>query len=157
MRDYLRGVVDQARTDGYTATIEGRRRYLPDLTSTNRQAREAAERIALNSPIQGSAADLIKRAMLGVSAELASQGGLKSRLLLQVHDELVLEVAPGEREAWRSWSSTRWVRPLSCPSRLMSRLASVPAGTRPDTSPRKLSEERRRARRLDGGAPPASG
>jgi len=97
VRDYLRGVVDQARTDGYTATIEGRRRYLPDLTSTNRQAREAAERIALNSPIQGSAADLIKRAMLGVSAELASQG-LKSRMLLQVHDELVLEVAPGERE-----------------------------------------------------------
>ncbi|GGV27373.1 DNA polymerase I [Paenarthrobacter nicotinovorans] len=98
VRDYLRGVVDQARTDGYTATIEGRRRYLPDLTSTNRQAREAAERIALNSPIQGSAADLIKRAMLGVSAELASQG-LKSRMLLQVHDELVLEVAPGERGA----------------------------------------------------------
>ncbi|MFE4198520.1 DNA polymerase I [Paenarthrobacter sp. NPDC056912] len=98
VRDYLRGVVDQARVDGYTATIEGRRRYLPDLTSTNRQAREAAERIALNSPIQGSAADLIKRAMLGVAAELASQG-LKSRLLLQVHDELVLEVAPGEREA----------------------------------------------------------
>ncbi len=98
VRDYLRGVVDEARTVGYTATIEGRRRYLPDLTSTNRQAREAAERIALNSPIQGSAADLIKRAMLGVSAELASQG-LKSRMLLQVHDELVLEVAPGEREA----------------------------------------------------------
>ncbi|WP_306862805.1 DNA polymerase I [Arthrobacter bambusae] len=97
VRDYLRGVVDQARIDGYTATIEGRRRYLPDLTSTNRQAREAAERIALNSPIQGSAADLIKRAMLGVSAELASQG-LKSRMLLQVHDELVLEVAHGERE-----------------------------------------------------------
>jgi len=98
VRAYLDGVRDQARVDGYTATIEGRRRYLPDLTSTNRQAREAAERIALNSPIQGSAADLIKRAMLGVSAELASQG-LKSRMLLQVHDELVLEVAPGEREA----------------------------------------------------------
>ncbi|MCW3768022.1 DNA polymerase I [Paenarthrobacter ureafaciens] len=97
VRDYLRGVVDQARVDGYTATIEGRRRYLPDLTSTNRQAREAAERIALNSPIQGSAADIIKRAMLGVAAELAGQG-LKSRMLLQVHDELVLEVAPGERE-----------------------------------------------------------
>lgn len=98
VRAYLDGVRDQARVDGYTATIEGRRRYLPDLTSTNRQAREAAERIALNSPIQGSAADLIKRAMLGVAAELASQG-LKSRMLLQVHDELVLEVAPGEREA----------------------------------------------------------
>ncbi|MFE5838539.1 DNA polymerase I [Arthrobacter sp. NPDC056493] len=98
VRDYLRGVVDQARVDGYTATIEGRRRYLPDLTSTDRQLRENAERIALNSPIQGSAADIIKRAMLGVHAELAAQG-LKSRLLLQVHDELVLEVAKGEREA----------------------------------------------------------
>jgi DNA polymerase-1 len=98
VRDYLRGVVDQARIDGYTATIEGRRRYLPDLTSTDRQLRENAERIALNSPIQGSAADIIKRAMLGVQAELAAQG-LKSRMLLQVHDELVLEVAAGEREA----------------------------------------------------------
>jgi DNA polymerase-1 len=98
VRDYLRGVVDQARIDGYTATIEGRRRYLPDLTSTDRQLRENAERIALNSPIQGSAADIIKRAMLGVHAELAAQG-LKSRKLLQVHDELVLEVAAGEREA----------------------------------------------------------
>ncbi|MDQ0865190.1 DNA polymerase I [Arthrobacter globiformis] len=98
VRDYLRGVVDQARVDGYTATIEGRRRYLPDLTSTDRQLRENAERIALNSPIQGSAADIIKRAMLGVHSELAAQG-LKSRMLLQVHDELVLEVARGEREA----------------------------------------------------------
>lgn len=98
VRDYLRGVVDQARIDGYTATIEGRRRYLPDLTSTDRQLRENAERIALNSPIQGSAADIIKRAMLGVAGALAGQG-LKSRMLLQVHDELVLEVATGEREA----------------------------------------------------------
>jgi DNA polymerase-1 len=98
VRDYLRGVVDQARIDGYTATIEGRRRYLPDLTSTDRQLREIAERVALNSPIQGSAADIIKRAMLGVSDALAEQG-LKSRMLLQVHDELVLEVAHGEREA----------------------------------------------------------
>lgn len=97
VRDYLRGVVDQARIDGYTATIEGRRRYLPDLTSTDRQMRENAERIALNSPIQGSAADIIKRAMLGVHAELAARG-LKSRMLLQVHDELVLEVAKGERD-----------------------------------------------------------
>ncbi|WP_374113278.1 DNA polymerase I [Pseudarthrobacter sulfonivorans] len=97
VRDYLRGVVDQARIDGYTATIEGRRRYLPDLTSTDRQLRENAERIALNSPIQGSAADIIKRAMLGVQAELTARG-LASRMLLQVHDELVLEVAPGERE-----------------------------------------------------------
>ncbi|WP_411804322.1 DNA polymerase I [Arthrobacter sp. LAPM80] len=98
VRDYLRGVVEQARVDGYTSTIEGRRRYLPDLASTDRQLRELAERVALNSPIQGSAADIIKHAMLGVAAELAAQG-LKSRMLLQVHDELVLEVWPGERDA----------------------------------------------------------
>lgn len=98
VRDYLRSVVDQARIDGYTSTIEGRRRYLPDLTSSDRQLRDLAERIALNSPIQGSAADIIKHAMLGVESELRAQG-LKTRMLLQVHDELVLEVAPGEREA----------------------------------------------------------
>ena len=98
VRDYLRGVVEQARKDGYTSTIEGRRRYLPDLASTNRQLREMSERAALNAPIQGSAADIIKKAMLGVDAELKKQG-LKTRMLLQVHDELVLEVAPGERDA----------------------------------------------------------
>jgi DNA polymerase I len=98
VRDYLRTVVDDARLTGYTETIMGRRRYLPDLTSDNRQRREMAERMALNAPIQGSAADIIKVAMLGVHRGLAEQG-LKSRLLLQVHDELVLEVAPGERAA----------------------------------------------------------
>ncbi|KGM03937.1 DNA polymerase I [Cellulomonas cellasea] len=97
VREYLTGVVDVARATGYTATIMGRRRYLPDLTSDNRQRREMAERMALNAPIQGSAADLIKVAMLGVERELTARG-LGSRLLLQVHDELVLEVAPGERE-----------------------------------------------------------
>ncbi|HEY6745009.1 MAG TPA: DNA polymerase I [Mycobacteriales bacterium] len=97
VRDYLRDVVDAARKDGYTETILGRRRYLPDLTSDNRQRREMAERMALNAPIQGSAADIIKVAMLGVDQALRERG-LKSRLLLQVHDELVLEVAPGERE-----------------------------------------------------------
>lgn len=97
VRDYLTGVVDEARATGYTATILGRRRYLPDLTSDNRQRREMAERMALNAPIQGSAADLIKVAMLGVDRELVSRG-LRSRLLLQVHDELVLEVAAGERD-----------------------------------------------------------
>src|SRR5690606_22876790 len=76
----------------------GRRRYIPDLTSTNRQRRDIAERVALNAPIQGSAADLIKKAMLGVDAELRDQG-LASRQLLQVHDELVVEVAAGEEEA----------------------------------------------------------
>jgi DNA polymerase-1 len=98
VRDYLRSVVDQARQDGFTSTIEGRRRYLPDLNSDNRQLREMAERAALNAPIQGSAADIIKKAMLGVDRALAEQE-LKSRMLLQVHDELVLEIAAGEREA----------------------------------------------------------
>ncbi|UFU08107.1 DNA polymerase I [Ruania halotolerans] len=98
VRDYLASVVDDARVNGYTQTILGRRRYLPDLTSDNRQRREMAERMALNAPIQGSAADLIKVAMIGVQAAFAERG-LGSRLLLQVHDELVVEVAPGEAEA----------------------------------------------------------
>ncbi|KHL05242.1 DNA polymerase I [Sinomonas humi] len=100
VRDYLRGVVEQARKDGYTSTIFGRRRYLPDLNSTDRARREVAERVALNSPIQGSAADIIKLAMLGVEHELEARG-LASRLLLQIHDELVVEVAPGEEAAVR--------------------------------------------------------
>ncbi|MGH3799231.1 MAG: DNA polymerase I [Pseudonocardiaceae bacterium] len=98
VRDYLRAVVEKARMDGYTATILGRRRYLPDLVSDNRQRREMAERMALNAPIQGSAADIIKVAMLGVARALRVEG-LRSRMLLQVHDELVLEVAQGERAA----------------------------------------------------------
>ncbi len=98
VREYLDGVVEEARATGYTATLLGRRRYLPDLTSDNRQRRQMAERMALNAPIQGSAADIIKIAMLGVQRELDARG-LRSRLLLQVHDELVVEVAPGERDA----------------------------------------------------------
>jgi len=98
IRDYLSGVVEEARRSGFTETIRGRRRYLPDLTSDNRQRREMAERMALNAPIQGSAADLIKVAMLNVDRAIA-QSGLQSRMLLQVHDELVFEVAPGERAA----------------------------------------------------------
>ena len=97
VRDYLMGVVAEARKTGYTETLLGRRRYLPDLGSSNRQRREMAERMALNAPIQGSAADIIKVAMLDVESGLV-QAGLASRMLLQVHDELVLEVAPGERE-----------------------------------------------------------
>jgi DNA polymerase-1 len=98
VRDYLEGVVEQARKDGYTSTVLGRRRYLPELDSSNRQLREAAERAALNAPIQGSAADIIKVAMIGVDAALR-KADMASRLLLQVHDELLLEVAPGERDA----------------------------------------------------------
>jgi len=97
IRDYLAQVVVVAREKGYTETIMGRRRYLPDLTSDNRPRREVAERMALNAPIQGSAADIIKVAMLNVANGIKEQG-LKSRLLLQVHDELILEVAKDENE-----------------------------------------------------------
>jgi DNA polymerase-1 len=97
VRDYLRDVVEQARVAGYTETIFGRRRPFPDLNSPNRVLRGNAERAALNAPIQGTAADIMKIAMIGVGADMADRG-LRSRLLLQVHDELVLEVAEGERE-----------------------------------------------------------
>jgi DNA polymerase-1 len=97
VRDYLHSVVEEARQTGYTATIMGRRRYLDKLNSENRNLREMAERAALNAPIQGSAADIIKIAMLGVHRGLATNG-LQSRLLLQVHDELVLEIAGGEQD-----------------------------------------------------------
>ena len=97
VRDYLRDVVDQARKDGYTSTVFGRRRYLPELDSSNRNVREAAERAALNAPIQGSAADIIKVAMINVDAAI-KDAGLKTRMLLQVHDELLFEVAEGERD-----------------------------------------------------------
>jgi DNA polymerase-1 len=95
VKDYLDEVVAEARGTGYTQTMLGRRRYLPDLTSDNRQRREMAERMALNAPIQGSAADIIKVAMLRVDTALR-ESGARSRQLLQVHDELVLEIAPGE-------------------------------------------------------------
>ncbi|NYG08354.1 DNA polymerase-1 [Phycicoccus badiiscoriae] len=97
VKDYLDSVVAEARGTGYTQTMLGRRRYLPDLTSDNRQRREMAERMALNAPIQGSAADIIKVAMLRVDDALR-EAGARSRQLLQVHDELVLEIAPGERD-----------------------------------------------------------
>ena len=100
VRRYLNDVVDRARKDGYTSTMLGRRRYLPDLTSMNRQARENAERAALNAPIQGTAADIIKVAMIRVDAAL-KQEELASQVLLQVHDELDVEVAKGELEQVR--------------------------------------------------------
>jgi DNA polymerase-1 len=100
VRDYLREVVAVARREGYTETMLGRRRYLPDLTSDNRQRREMAERMALNAPIQGSAADIIKVAMLAVHRDIAARG-LRSRMLLQVHDELLFEVAQGELDELR--------------------------------------------------------
>ena len=95
VKHYLDTVVTQARKDGYTATLFDRRRYLPELTSTNRANRENAERAALNAPIQGTAADIIKIAMLRIHHQLKKTNA-KSRVLLQVHDELVVEIAPGE-------------------------------------------------------------
>jgi len=100
VREYLRNVVEQAREDGYTETIFGRRRPFADLKSPNRVLRENAERAALNAPIQGSAADIMKIAMLGVQSEIGSRE-LASRVLLQVHDEMIVEVAPGEVDAIR--------------------------------------------------------
>ncbi|MDK1474154.1 DNA polymerase I [Streptomyces sp. 549] len=97
VRDYLHRAVEEARAVGYTQTMLGRRRYLPDLSSDNRQRREMAERMALNAPIQGTAADIVKIAMLRVDSALREEQ-LTSRMLLQVHDEIVLEIAPGERE-----------------------------------------------------------
>lgn len=96
VRDYLHETVEEARRNEYTSTLFGRRRYLPDLNSDNRQRRDVAERAALNAPIQGTAADIIKVAMIDVQRALAEQN-LTSRMLLQVHDELVFEVAPGEK------------------------------------------------------------
>ena len=94
-------MVGEARKVGYTETVMGRRRYLPDLMHDNRQRREIAERMALNAPIQGSAADIIKQAMLNVQRALQAEK-LQSRLLLQVHDELILEVVAGEEESLTS-------------------------------------------------------
>ena len=98
VRDYLRGVVEQARENGYTETLFGRRRPFPDLQSPNRVLRDNAERAALNAPMQGTAADIMKIAMNGIESDLRS-AGLRSRLLMQVHDELIVEIAPGEWDA----------------------------------------------------------
>lgn len=112
VRDYLEGIVDQARENGYTETMFGRRRYLPDLTSSNRQRREMAERAALNAPIQGSAADIIKIAMVRV-ADALEAAGLSSRVLLQIHDELLLEIAPGEAQRVEEIVRTHMASPVS--------------------------------------------
>jgi DNA polymerase-1 len=109
VREYLHNVVARATREGYTETMFGRRRYLPDLTSDNRQRRDMAERMALNAPIQGSAADIIKVAMLDVDRGLREEG-LASRMLLQVHDELIFEVYPGELDTLRELVRERMCR-----------------------------------------------
>jgi DNA polymerase-1 len=98
VREYLRGVVEQARENGYTETLFGRRRPFPDLQSPNRVLRDNAERAALNAPMQGTAADIMKIAMNGIESDLHAKG-LASRLLMQVHDELIVEIASGEWDA----------------------------------------------------------
>jgi DNA polymerase-1 len=100
VRLFLDAAVDQARRDGFTTTLFGRRRYLPDLLSDNRNRRQMAERMALNAPIQGTAADIIKLAMITLQHAL-DRSGLRTQLLLQVHDEVILEVPEDEMDAAR--------------------------------------------------------
>ena len=97
VRAYMDGVVEQGKQDGYVATLFGRRRWLPELKSSNFNLRSFGERVALNMPIQGTAADLIKKAMLRVDGRLRREG-LEARLVLQVHDELIVECPEGEAE-----------------------------------------------------------
>jgi len=101
IRHYLDATKEQARRDGYVQTLLGRRRYIPDINSANRQVREAAERMAINMPVQGTSADIIKIAMINLAAEMKKQK-LKSKMLLQVHDELVFEVPEGEMDIMRA-------------------------------------------------------
>ncbi len=98
VKEYMERMKALARSQGYVSTLLGRRRYLPDINNRNFNLRSFAERTAINTPIQGTAADIMKLAMLRVDAAL-QQSGLSSRVLLQVHDELVLEVKEAEREA----------------------------------------------------------
>ena len=97
VHEYLESLVSTAREKGYTETIYGRRRYFPGLNSPNRVIRESSERAALNAPIQGSAADIMKIAMIRAE-EALRKTGMNSRIILQIHDELVVEIAPGESE-----------------------------------------------------------
>ena len=100
VRNYLRSVVEQARKDLFTTTVFGRKRQFGDLASSNRMVRDNAERAALNAPIQGTSADIMKIAMIR-AVEAVKNASLSSRLLLQVHDELIFEVAPGETDRLR--------------------------------------------------------
>ncbi len=98
VRVFIDAAIESAKQHGFARTLSGRRRYLPDLASQNRPIRQAAERMAVNSVIQGTAADVIKRAMVELDADLRAGSAPSARMILQVHDELVFEVAPAERE-----------------------------------------------------------
>jgi len=100
VRQYLEATKEKVRQDGYVETILGRRRFIPDINSSNRQVREAAERMAINMPVQGTSADIIKVAMINLCREM-DRRKLRSKMLLQVHDELVFEIPGGEMEEMR--------------------------------------------------------
>jgi DNA polymerase-1 len=101
VKSYLDGLKELAEETGYAETMFGRRRNLPDIKSTNRQVKAMAERVAINSPIQGTAADIIKLAMINIQ-DIIEQRGLSSRMILQVHDELIFDVVPSELEEMRT-------------------------------------------------------
>ena len=137
VRDYLNSVVDEARQTGYTETLMGRRRYLPDLMSDNRQRREMAERMALNAPIQGSAADIIKVAMLEVERALA---GRRAGVPAAAPGARRARARGGARASWRPsrcWSAGRWPAPTRCERRSTCRWATGAPGTTPPTESRK--------------------
>ncbi len=119
VRTYMKSIVEQARERGYVSTLYGRRRYLPDLKSSNYNVRSGAERIALNTPIQGTAADIIKLAMVNTARELKRQG-LKTRLILQVHDELIMEAPADEAERAMELLKTCMEGALDLPVPLLS-------------------------------------
>ena len=121
VRDYLRSLVVDARRTEYTETILGRRRYLPDLMSDNRQRREMAERMALNAPIQGSAADIIKVAMLDVEQALDAERHAAAGCCCRCTTNSCSRWRPAKRTRWTSWSATRWATPSSSRCRSTSR------------------------------------
>ena len=107
VRDYIERSLEVAREQGYVTTLMNRRRYLPDIDSSNRSVRQFAERIAINAPIQGSAADLIKVAMINIHRRLIEEKR-QTKLILQIHDELVFEVPEKELKPFKAWSKRRW-------------------------------------------------
>ncbi len=129
IRDYLRDVVDQARKDGYTSTVLGRRRYLPELDSSNRNVREAAERAALNAPIQGSAADIIKVAMINVDEAIKDAGLKIPDAAAGARRTVVRGGRRGARDAWRLWCASTWATPTRWMCRWRSRSGTGAAGT----------------------------
>ena len=146
VRDYLRSVVDDARRTGYTETIMGRRRYLPDLTSDNRQRREMAERMALNAPIQGSAADIIKVAMLGVHAGIAPSRACGLACCCRSTTSWCWRSRQVSAVPSRRSSGRRWVRPIRSRCRSTCRSGSASTGTTLRTEPLAASESAARAR-----------